>query len=190
MQRCHHHRMGALRDEILDHPRVADHGDEVVKAEDECLAVSEAAQEGVVGKGRDGVAARDAGRPHRGGRRKGRVAHVSTAQPLRGFFPVENGVRKVDCGEIPERGYENVRKVLRGAHDIQGSSDLLGHLAGEIQMTAGTIVGAVDVQGCDPRGASSHVLQTKGGQRQRLSPHRIVPPAHLLVSADHRDTRL
>ena len=122
MQRCHHHRMGVLRDEILDQLRVADHGDEVVTAEDDCLAVSEAAQEGVVGKGRDGVAALDAGRPHCGGRRKGRVAHVSTAQLLRGFFPVENGVRKVDCGEIPERRCENVRKVLRSAHDIQGSS--------------------------------------------------------------------
>jgi hypothetical protein len=183
--------MGVLRDEILDHLRVFDYGDEVVKAEDEWLAVSEAAQQGVVGKGRDGLAALDAGRPHRGGRRKGRVAHVSTTQPLRGFVPFENGVRKVDCDEIPERRCENVRKVLRSAHDIQGSSYSLGHIAGEIQVTAGAhLVGVVEVQSCDSRGVSSRVLQTEGGQRQCVLSRRIVPPARLLVSADHWGTRL
>src|SRR5689334_5997859 len=58
-------------------------------------------------------------------------------------------------------------------------------------MAAGAhLVGVVEVQGCDPRGASSRVLQTEGGQRQRVLPRRIVPPAHLLVSADHWGTRL
>ncbi|MCT9114426.1 hypothetical protein N4G69_55110, partial [Streptomyces mirabilis] len=90
-------------------------------------------------------------------------------------------MRKVDRGEIPEGRCENVRKVLRSAHDIQGFSYSLGHLAGEIQMTAGTyLVGVVDVQGRNPGGASSRVLQTEGGQRQGVLPRRIVPPAHVL----------
>lgn len=158
--------MGVVRDEVFVQVRAAEQGGEVVPAADDCLAVLEAAQEGVVGQRGDQVAVLDADGPCCGGGRQARVAQtqISAAQPLGGLVTVEDGLREVDCGEFTESGYEYVRKVLRGAHDVQGAPHPLGDLAGEIQLSAGAQLGVVDVEGCDPGGTSASVLQAEGGQ--------------------------
>ncbi|MET9086979.1 hypothetical protein ABZX77_34760 [Streptomyces sp. NPDC004237] len=116
---------------------------------------------------------------------------IPAAQPFGGFLTVEDGLREIDRGAIAEDRYEDVREILRGAHDVQGLSHPLGDLTGETQLSARThLVGVVHVESGDPRGVASRVLQTEGGQRQRVPPHRMVPPAHVLVPAECRGAGL
>ncbi len=90
---------------------------------------------------------------------------LSPAKGLRGLVPFEYGLGEVNVRQVPEGGNQDVRQVLGGARDTEGTADPGGGLLPQLESPTGpsALRGVGEHRG-HARGAAHRILKPECGQ--------------------------